>query len=103
MNKEKKYLTTRQFCEIVLDKKAKLPKEINVHRKKKQLSKLFGWFETIRSCNHYNHFQIVTAKTNICEKIEKMRVTEKELLSLLAFWELWKELQNRMVFKSDTE
>ncbi len=103
MAKEKKYLTARKFCEIVLDKKIKLPKGIDVHRKKKQLNRLFGWFELIRSCNHYSHFQIVTAETNICEKIEEMKVTEKELPLLLAYWELWKELQGRMVFKSDTE
>ena len=66
-----KYLTAKQFCEIVLDRKRKLPKEINIlKRKKKAITRIFGWFETIRSCNHYNHFKIVTAKSSACEKIE---------------------------------
>lgn len=94
-----KYLTAKQFCEIVLDKKRRLPKEINIlKRKKKAITRIFGWFETIRSCNHYNHFKIVTSKSKACEKIEAMEITEKELLSLLSLWELWKELPGKMEF-----
>jgi hypothetical protein len=87
-----KQLSAKEFCEIVLDKKRMLPEEISIKGwKKKHLTKLFGWFETIRSCSHYNHFKIVTSKSKTCEKIEEMKITEKELLSLLSLWELWKQ------------
>jgi hypothetical protein len=97
-----KYLNAREFCELVLDRKIKLPKEINIHgRKKKQITKLFGWFETIQSCGHYNHFRITSPKA--CQKIEEMNITKAELLSLLLLWQTWKEIPDRLFFKSEAE
>lgn len=97
MAKEKS-LSAKEFCEIVLDENRKLPRIINLNGiKAANITKLFGWFETIRSCGHYNHFEIVAPQW--CPKIEKMRITETELLSLLILWKMWKEKPDTVYYK----
>ncbi len=93
-----KYLNAKEICEIVLDKKTKLPKELNVTgRKKKEIIPLFGCFETIRSCRTHQQFRMVSPKSY--KKIGEMRITEKELLSLLSLWEIWKKFPSRLHFR----
>lgn len=104
MSKNKrKHLTARHFCEIVLSKEKVYPRYIEVRKRKyKEITLLFGWFETIQK-NLIPKTKISIVLPKMTKALHKMKVTEKELLSLLALWEAWKVNSSILKQKLDEE
>jgi hypothetical protein len=98
-SKDPKHLSAKQFYEIVLNKKIKLPSDIYIYgRNYKDITKIFVWLETIQTYEKFTDFNV--AHPQWCLNIEEMNFTEKELLSLISLWNLWKRNPEKISYKA---
>lgn len=79
----REYLSAKAFCEIVRDSKRKIPKKVTVRKRNiTHLTLIWGWIGSIQSSSPTKAFN----DTNpvFLKQIKKLKITEEELLYLLA-------------------